>query len=186
MLSIGAFHVSVLTRAQYFEDAVRMQGWSAFFFSIAAAISASIVVPIAVYHIRDMAQNPAQPLTWLFMGAGFGVTTPLLTGGFSRLAIAFAGIAEGQTSFGKFLSQLVDAVIVFPYDMVVQGATNLYAGLLSAAFFAIIGYLIDRANASKSETTSTYAPWLLTIGLGLPVLLFALLGPAEFLRDIAR
>ena len=186
MLSISAFHVSVLTRAQYFEDAVRLEGWSAFFFSIAAIFSATIVVPIAVYHIRDMAQNPGHPITWFFMGAGFGVATPLLTGGFSRLAIAFTGIVEGQSSAGKFLSQLVDAVIVFPYDLVVQGATNLYAGLLSGAFFAIIGYLVDRANAAKSETVSTYGSWLLCIGLGVPVLLFALLGPAEFLRDIAR
>ena len=135
LLSIAAFHVAVLGRFEYFEDAVRVQGWGAVFFSMGAAVSALIVVPIAVFHIRDMAQLPAKPITWLFMGFGFGIVTPILTGGLTRTAGAFAGLAEGVYGVSSLPSLLIDAVIVFPYDMFVQGAPNVYAGLLSGRVF---------------------------------------------------
>ena len=186
LLSIAAFHVAVLSRFEYFEDAVRVQGWGAVFFSMGAAVSALIVVPIAVFHIRDMAQLPAKPITWLFMGFGFGVVTPILTGGLTRTAGAFAGLAEGVYGVGSLPSLLLDAAIVFPYDMFVQGAPNVYAGLLSGGFFAIIGFVVDRLNTVRTEAVSMWGPWILAIGLGLPIMVFSLVGPAEFLRDIVR
>ena len=186
LLSIAAFHVAVLGRAQYFEDAVRIEGWGAVFFSIAAAVSALIVVPISTYHIRDMAQNPGHPITWFSMGLGFGVATPVLTGGLTRTVGAFTGLADGFYSIGSLPSLLIDAVLVFPYDMVVQGAQNVYAGLLSGGFLALIGLAIDRSNASKNEMISTWVPWILVFGLGLPIMVFALIGPTEFLRDTVR
>ena len=186
LLSIAAFHVAVLGRFEYFEDAVRVEGWGAVFFSIGAAVSALIVVPITVFHIRDMAQIPAKPITWLFMGFGFGVATPILTGGLTRTSGAFAGLAEGVYGVGSLPSLLLDAVIIFPYDMFVQGAPNVYAGLLSGGFFAIIGFLIDRLNAVKEEAVSTLGPWILALGLGVPIMVFALVGPTEFLRDLVR
>ena len=186
LLSIAAFHVAVLGRFEYFEDAVRVEGWGAVFFSIGAAVSALIVVPIAVFHVRDMAQIPAKPITWLFMGFGFGVVTPILTGGLTRTAGAFAGLAEGVYGVGSLPSLLLDAVIVFPYDMFIQGAPNVYAGLLSGGFFAIIGFVVDRLNSMKTEAVSMWGPWILAFGLGLPIMVFALVGPTELLRDIVR
>ena len=186
LLSIAAFHVAVLGRFEYFEDAVRVEGWGAVFFSIGAAVSALIVVPIAVFHVRDMAQIPARPITWLFMGFGFGVVTPILTGGLTRTAGAFAGLAEGVYGVGSLPSLLLDAVIVFPYDMFIQGAPNVYAGLLSGGIFAIIGFVVDRLNSMKTEAVSMWGPWILAFGLGLPIMVFALVGPTELLRDIVR
>ena len=186
LLSIAAFHVAVLGRFEYFEDAVRVEGWGAVFFSIGAAVSALIVVPIAVFHVRDMAQIPARPITWLFMGFGFGVVTPILPGGLTRTAGAFAGLAEGVYGVGSLPSLLLDAVIVFPYDMFIQGAPNVYAGLLSGGFFAIIGFVVDRLNSMKTEAVSMWGPWILAFGLGLPIMVFALVGPTELLRDIVR
>ena len=120
------------------------------------------------------------------MGFGFGVATPIITGGFNRTAGAFTGLAEGVYGIGSLPSALLDAIIIFPYDMFVQGAQNIYAGLFAGAFFAIFGFIIDRANAAKSETISSYAPWILALASGLSIMIFALVGPAEFLRDIVR
>ncbi|MXX93877.1 MAG: hypothetical protein F4Y63_10650 [Chloroflexi bacterium] len=186
LLSIAAFHVAVLGRFEYFEDAVRIEGWGAVFFSVGAAVSALIVVPIAVFHVRDMAQIPAKPITWLFMGFAFGVATPILTGGLTRISGVFAGLAEGVYGVGSLPSLLLDAVIIFPYDMFIQGAPNVYAGLLSGGFFAIIGFLMDRLNAMKSESVSMWGPWIVAVGLGIPIMVFALTGPTEFLRDLVR
>ena len=176
----------MLGRFEYFEDAVRVEGWGAVFFSIGAAIAALVVVPIAVFHARDMAQIPAKPITWLFMGFGFGIATPILTGGLTRTAGAFAGLAEGAYGVGSLPSLLLDAVIIFPYDMFVQGAPNVYAGLLSGGFFAIIGFLVDRLNAVRNEAISIWGPWIVAVGLGLPIMVFTLVGPTEFLRDLVR
>jgi hypothetical protein len=185
VLSVAAFHVSVLTRFQYFEEATRIQGWGAFFFSIAAIVSAIIVVPLAVYHIRDLAQNPGHPITWLALGAGFGVLTPLFSGGFSRAASAFTGLAEGHLEIGDFFQLMLDAVLVFPYDFVVEGALNLIVGLEFGVLFAVFGFIIDRINTSKNETVAAWVPWIFTAVAGLTVLLFSLLAPTEFLRDLA-
>ncbi len=182
-LSIAAFHISVLGRAEYFENAVRIQGWGSFFFSLAAAVSALIVVPLAVYHVRDIAQSPGKPITWVLMGGAFGIATPVLTGGFYRFAAAFAGLADGVYGIGSMFSLLIDAVIIFPYDLFVQGAPAVYAGLLSGGFLAVIGFAIDRVNALKYEAISTWGSWVLAVGTGIPIVIFALVGPAEFLRD---
>ena len=176
----------MLSRFEYFEEAVRIGGWGAVVFSIAAAVSALIVVPISVYHVRDMAQFPGKPITWLFMGFGFGIATPILTGGFTRTAGAFAGLADGIYGADSLPSLLLDAVIVFPYDMFVQGAPNVYAGLMSGGIFAVIGFLVDRLNASKNEVVSMWGPWILALGSGVPIMVFTLVGPTEFLRDIVR
>ena len=186
LLSIAAFQLSVLSRFEYFEDAVRIGGWGAVIFSIAAAVSALIVVPISVYHLRDMAQFPGKPITWLFMGFGFGIATSILTGGFTRTAGAFAGLADGVYGVGSLPSLLLDAVIVFPYDMFVQGAPNVYAGLMSGGIFAIVGFFIDRLNASKKEAVSMWGPWILALGLGIPIMVFTLVGPTDFLYEIVR
>ncbi len=184
-LSVALFHVSVLTHFQYFEEAVRIQGWGAIFFSIAAVFSALIVVPFSVYHIRDIAQNPAHPLVWLFLGAGFGLATPLFTGGFGRTALAFTGLVEGHYGIGDFFSLLIDAIFVFPYDFVVEGATNVILGLEFGVLFAVTGFIIDRANVAKNDLVSTWGVWALTLVSGSSALLFALLGPIDFLRDLA-
>lgn len=165
---------------------MRISGWGAVFFSISAAVAALIAVPIAVYHVRDMAQIPAKPITWIFMGFAFGIVTPILTGGFTRTAGAFAGLADGAYGAGSLPSLLLDAVIVFPYDLFVQGAPNVYAGLMSGGLFALIGYFMDRLNAMESEPVSLLGPWILAFGLGLPIAIFALFGPAELLYDIVR
>ena len=182
---MAAFHISVLTNAQYFEEAVRIQGWGAFFFSIAAILAALIVVPISTYHIRDMAQNPAHPLAWLFMGAGFGILTPLFAGGFNRAAAAFTGLVEGIYGIGDMPSLMLDAILIFPYDFIVQGASNVFVGIESGVIFAVAGFVIDRLNVAKNENVSRWGPWIAACSIGLVVLLFALLGPIDFLRDLA-
>ena len=184
-LSIAAFHVSVLTNAQYFEEAIRIQGWGAFFFSIAAGLAALIIVPLSIYHARDMAQNPAHPLVWLLLGASFGFFTPLFTGGFTRISAAFTGVAEGAYSPGDFLSLFIDGVFVFPYDFVVQGAPLIFVGIESGAIFAVTAFVMDRLNATEKEVISVWGPWAVSGIVGFGVLLFALLGPIDFLRDLA-
>lgn len=164
---------------------MRIEGWGAFYFSIAAIFAALVVVPLAVYHIRDIAQNAGNPIIWATMGVGYGVLTPLFVGGFTRAASAFTGLTEGVLGFTDFLAQMLDAVLIFPYDFVVQGAINLIVGLEFGVLFGVFGFVVDRFNASKNEAVSTWAPWVFVIAAGLPVLLFSLLGPAEFLRDLA-
>lgn len=186
LLSIAAFHVAVLGRFEYFEDAIRVEGWGAVFFSIGAAVASLAVVPLMVFHVRDMAQFPAKPIAWILMGFVFGIATPVLTGGLTRASGAFAGLAEGVYGVGSMPSLLLDAVIIFPYDMFIQGAPNVYAGLLSGGFFAIIGFAVDRLNATKTESVSMWGPWIVAVGLGLPIMVFALVGPTEFLRDLVR
>ena len=58
-------------------------------------------------------------------------------------------------------------------------------GLESGILFAVFGFIIDRINASKNEIVATWGPWIFTAATGIPVLLFSLLGPTEFLRDLA-
>ncbi len=185
MLSVAAFHVAVLTHFQYFEDPVRIQGWGAFFFSIAAVTAALIVVPLAVYHMRDLAQNPGHPLSWFFMGAGFGLATPLFTGGFTRAAAAFAGLADGIHGLDSMPPLILDAILIFPYDFMVEGAQNVVVGLEFGAVFAVSGFIIDRLNATKNEVVSAWGTWIFAALAGTSALLFALLAPAEFLRDLA-
>ncbi len=164
---------------------MRIEGWGAFYFSLAAIAAALIVVPLAVHHIRDLAQNAGHPVVWVTMGVGYGVLTPLFVGGFTRAASAFTGLTEGVLGITDFLSQMLDAVFIFPYDFIVQGAINLIVGLEFGVLFAIFGFIADRLNASKNETVAAWGPWAFVLAAGIPVLLFSLLGPVDFLRDLA-
>ena len=131
-----------------------------------------------------MAQNPGHPFGWLVLGFGFGVLTPLFTGGFNRAAAAFTGLAEGHIGIGDMPSLLLDAVVVYPYDFIVQGAIGVIMGIESGLIFAVSGFIIDRLNASKNEPLSTWGPWAAASLIGIVVLMIALLGPVDFLRDL--
>ena len=54
--------------------------------------------------------------------------TPILTGGFTRAAGAFAGLADGAYGAGSLPSLLLDAVIVFPYDMFIPRSAERLRG----------------------------------------------------------
>lgn len=119
------------------------------------------------------------------MGVGFGVATPLFTGGFNRTAAAFAGLADGIYGVDSMLRLMLDAIFIFPYDFIVEGAQNVVVGIEFGALFAVSGFIIDRLNATKNEIVSIWGSWIFAVVAGASVLLFSLLGPAEFLRDLA-
>ena len=176
---MAAFHISVLTNAQYFEEAVRIQGWGAFLFSIAAILAALIVVPISTYHIRDMAQNPSHPLAWLFMGAGFGILTPLFAGGFNRAAARVYCLAEGIYGIGDMPSLMLDAILIFLTISSCKARQMCSLDRIRGDFRGC-RVVIDRLNVAKNENVSRWCPWIAACSIGLVVLLFALLGPNRF------
>ena len=183
-LSMAAVHVQLISRIPRYESAYHLDFWPAVFFSLGAAAAALIVVPLAVFHMRDRARVPGSIVVWIGLGLWFGVATSFVTGGFSPMSRVFIDIAESRVTIGEVPSLMIDAVLIGLKDFFVQGAIAVSAGLLAGAIFAVSGFGIDRLNAMDDARASTYAAWIAATLIGAVVLIFAIAGPAETIRDI--
>ena len=62
------------------------------------------------------------------------------------------GLTDGVFGVDSLPSLLLDALLVFPYDMFVQGAQNVYGGLYVWAHFSrLIGYGVDRLRTAAQR-----------------------------------
>ncbi len=185
-LSVAAVHLQLISRIPWYEDAYHLDFWPAVFFSLSGVAAALLVLPWAVFHMRDRAHLPANPLIWLGLGLWFGVSTAFVTGGLSPMTRVFLAVAEKRMTLGEMPSFMLDAVLIGFKDFFVQGAIAVPGGLIAGAIFAVGGFAIDRLNASSDDRISTFAPWIAATVISTAVLLFALAGPPETIRDISR
>ncbi len=184
LLSVSATNVYLVSLPPWYVTPHHLELWTAVFFSIAAGISALIVTPFSIFHLRDRAQTPGSAMAWIALGLGFGLFTPLFTGALFPLASIPIDYIHGEYPAGETASLVVDAILIGIRAFIIEGVPAVPTGIASGLLFAAMGYFIDRSNIVRDERTSQYLPWLTAAMLPLPVLLFALFGPPEIIQDI--
>lgn len=183
MLGAATILVSVITQTDPFQQARHLSVLPSAFFSAAGVLSALIITPLTIYHVRDNASRVGTPQTWIGLGLGFGIAHSFIAGALLPLTLTLLSLTEGSAGQASIASQVIDAVFGGIRAFFIQGAIIVSTGLLAGMFFGIGGFVIDKLNSRESPYLSRIGPWVVSIVLGISVLGFCMYGPPEFLRS---
>ena len=184
MIGAAAVLVSIMGQTSQYDEASHMPALPTAFFMAAGSLAALIITPFAIYHVRDNADHAANPLIWIGLGIGFGITWAFLEGALTPLTLTLLSYAENQAAQSTLASQIIDSILGGIRSFFVQGALMIVTGLLFGVIFCLGGFAIDVLNARQTVRLSSIGPWAVSIGLGTAILAFSLFGPPEFLRTL--
>jgi cell division protein FtsX len=106
-----------------------------------------------------------------------------VTGGLVPLNVVFITFAEGDIKLGELPSFVVEGAFQGIRSFFIDGALAIYTWLIAGALFGVGAWVIDRFNSSPSLAASKYGTWVVTLLLGLLIVVIAVLGPPETLRN---
>ncbi|HIF71573.1 MAG TPA: hypothetical protein EYQ61_03300 [Dehalococcoidia bacterium] len=181
-LGSAAILISIMARTGQFDEAKHLAFTPGLITTITGAIAATLVTPLAIYHMRDNADESGSILLWLALGLGFGVASSFVTGALFPLNIVFITFAEDQIKFSELPSLVVEGAFRGIRSFFIEGAAAIYTWFLAGVLFGIGGWTIDRLNTSSNPVASKYGIWIVTVFFGLTIVAFAVLGPPETLR----
>ena len=181
-LGSAAILISIMARTGRFDEAGHLAFTPGLITAITGAIAATLITPLAVYHMRYNADEPGGILLWLALGLGFGVASSFVTGGLVPLNVVFITFAEGDIKLGELPSFVVEGAFQGIRSFFIDGALAIYTWLLAGVLFGIGAWIIDKLTASPNPVASKYGTWVVTLFLGLTIVSIAVLGPPETLR----
>lgn len=184
LLAVSVEHVYLISRTPWYEPAFHLAQWSGVWYSAAAVAGVLVTVPVSVYLLRERPEIPANLWLWVPMGVGFGIFVPLATGFFTPLATLMIDWSIGNIPTWDLPPWIIDRLLRGFFSTFVDGAPEVPYGLVGGAIFAVAGYAIDRLNSNSDPRIAFAGPFAVAIAAGLPILLFALQGPPETLRDL--
>lgn len=184
LLAVSVEHVYLISRTAWYEPAYHLSWWAGIWYSAAAVAAALVLVPVSVYVLRERPEFPANLWLWVPIGVGFGIFVPLMTGFFTPLATLMIDWSIGNISASDLPPWIFDRLLRGVFSMFVDGAPAVRHGLAAGAVFAFAGYAVDRLNSLPDPRIAFVAPFVMAVAAGLPLLLLALQGSPEFLRNL--
>ena len=148
---------------------------------------------------------------WLFIGLTYGIFTVFLIGASLPFVFAFQINILDFRSIGKLIDDLIDAIFRMPLSAFTFGVFALYIGFIAGIIYSVGAWIIDMLNRMNyahayadpwveiigdmlpftRKWASASAPWLSVVGpwaiallVGGAVLLYATIGPIEFLARL--
>ncbi|MBT7004842.1 MAG: hypothetical protein HOA06_09030 [Chloroflexi bacterium] len=181
-LGSAAILVSIIARTGHFELAEHLAFTPGLITALTGAIAVTLITPLAIYHLRDTADESGSLLLWLALGLGFGVASSFVAGALFPLNAVFITFAEGEIAFGEIPSLVAEGALQGIRSFFIDGALAIYTWFLAGALFGIGGWIIDKFNASPNAVASKYGTWAFAIFAGLILVAIASFGPPETLR----
>ena len=184
LLAVSVEHVYLISRTPWYESAYHLPLWSGVWYSAAAVAGTLVVVPVAIYALRERPEFPAGLWLWISVGVGFGIFVPIFTGFFTPLATLMIDWTVGNIEGVNVLPWVIDRLLRGFFSMFVDGAPAIRHGLAAGVVLAVFGYVIDRLNALQDMRVAMLTPPAIAIAIGAAILLTSLFASPEFLRDI--
>jgi len=184
LLAVSMEHVYLISRTPWYESAYHLPLWSGVWYSAAAVAGTLVVIPVAIYALRERPEFPAGLWLWVSVGVGFGIFVPIFTGFFTPLATLMIDWTVGNIEGVNVFPWVIDRLLRGFFSMFVDGAPAIRHGLAAGAVLALVGYVIDRLNARQDVRVSALTPPAIAIAIGAAILLTSLWASPEFLRNI--
>jgi len=182
-LGSAAILISIIARTGRFDEAEHLALVPGLISAITGALATALITPLAIYHLRNNADESGGILLWLVLGLGFGVASSFVTGGLFPLNVVFITFAADDIKLSELPSLVVEGAFQGIRSFFIDGALAIYTWLLAGALFGIGAWIIDKFNASPNPGASKYGTWAVTLFLGLTIVAIAVLGPPETLRN---
>ena len=182
----AALLVHFLAFTEYPKDPEHLTFIATVFLSGGAALICAIFVSVFALWLTTLRdrEDSHGVLTWLAIGFGFGVLSPVVTGLGLTISTLFLHLSINVIRAGELPMAMLSAVMRAPSIAVTHAVFSLYTGLLAGALFGCGAWVLDRANYSTNPRISAYAPYLLALLLSILFYSIAAFGPPDSLAKL--
>ncbi|MDP7578247.1 MAG: hypothetical protein QGF12_01730 [SAR202 cluster bacterium] len=122
---------------------------------------------------------------WIFIGAVHSLVFSLVLGGlFGPFISLFQDFTHSVLSVPQLLSKGLDTTISVPFLSLIGGMNLWFTSFITAGFFSIGAWMIDRFNTSADDAASNYGTWAIATLLCGMIIAFLTMVPETTLARL--
>ena len=184
--SLGAASILInfLSRTKYPDIPAHMSLAPTLLLSGGAFVVCAVLGGLIAYWSSKQESELRNVIMWLLIGFGFGVLSPIITGGTLPLSLVLVDLDAGVVSMGEVPVRITNALFHMPRFAFTHGVFGLFTGLLAGALFGVGALLMSTLRESAGGAVARYGPYALAIALSILFYAIATLGPAPTLAKL--
>ncbi len=184
--SLGAASILInfLSRTKYPDIPAHMSLAPTLLLSGGAFVVCAVLGGLIAYWSSKQESELRNVIMWLLIGFGFGVLSPIITGGTLPLSLVLIDLEAGIVSMGEVPVRITNALFHMPRFAFTHGVFGLFTGLLAGALFGLGALLMSTLRESAGGAVARYGPYALAIALSILFYAIATLGPAPTLAKL--
>lgn len=184
--SLGAASILInfLSRTKYPDIPAHMSLAPTLLLSGGAFVVCAVLGGLIAYWSSTRESELRNIIMWLLLGFGFGVLSPIITGGTLPLSLVLVDLEAGIVSMGEVPVRITNALFHMLRFAFTHGVFGLFTGLLAGALFGLGALLMSTLRESAGGAVARYGPYALAIALSILFYAIATLGPAPTLAKL--
>ena len=183
-LGAASLLVNLLSRTKYPNIPEHMTFAPTFFMSGGAFVVCAALGGLIAYWSSTRESELRNIIMWLLLGFGFGVLSPIVTGGTLPLSLVFVELEAGVLSAGEVPVRLSNGLFHIPRFAFTHGVFGLFTGFIAGALFGVGALLMSTLRESAGGAVAKYGPYALAIALSILFYAISTLGPAPTLAKL--
>ena len=183
-LGAASLLVNLLSRTKYPNIPEHMTLAPTFFMSGGAFVVCAALGGLIAYWSSARESELRNIIMWLLLGFGFGVLSPIVTGGTLPLSLVFVELEAGVLSAGEVPVRLSNGLFHIPRFAFTHGVFGLFTGFIAGALFGVGALLMSTLRESAGGAVAKYGPYALAIALSILFYAISTLGPAPTLAKL--
>ena len=183
-LGAAALLVNLLSRTRYPDIPEHMALAPTLLMSGGAFVVCALLGGLAAYWFGQRDSAPRNIIKWLLIGFGFGVLSPIITGGTLPLSLVFVELEAGVVSAGEAPVRLINSLFHTPRFAFTHGVFGLFTGMLAGALFGVGALLMYALREFAGGPVARYGPYALAALLSVAFYAIAALADAPTLARL--
>ncbi len=183
-LGASSLLINFLSRTKYPDIPAHMSLAPTLLLSGGAFVVCAALGGLIAYWSSKQESELRNVIMWLLIGFGFGVLSPIITGGTLPLSLVLVDLEAGVASLGEVPVRITNALFHMPRFAFTHGVFGLFTGLLAGALFGLGALLMSTLRESAGGAVAKYSPYVLAIALSILFYAIATLGPAPTLARL--
>ncbi len=183
-LGAAALLVNLLSRTKYPNIPEHMTLAPTLIMSVGAFVVCAVFGGLIAYWSGERDSAARSVIKWLLFGFGFGILSPVITGGTLPLSLIFVELEAGALSLGEAPVRLSNALFHIPRFAFTHGVFGLYTGLIAGALFGVGALFISSLRELTGGRLARYGPYILAVLLSIILYAVATLGDAPTLAKL--
>ena len=166
-LGASSLLVNLLSRTKYPNIPEHMSLAPTLLMSGGAFVVCAVLGGLIAYWFGQKDEPLRFIIKWLMIGFGFGVLSPIITGGALPVSLVFVELEAGVLSMGEVPVRLSNALFHVPRFAFTHGVFGLFTGMLAGVLFGLGALLISSLREFTGGTLARYGPYVLAALLSI-------------------
>lgn len=166
-LGASSLLVNFLSRTKYPDIPEHMALAPTILLSGGAFVVCAILGGLIAYWFGQWDEPLRYIIKWLAIGFGFGILSPIISGGTLPVSLVLVEIEAGVLSLGEAPVRLVNSLFHIPRFAFTHGVFGLFTGMLAGALFCFGALFISGLRELTRGPIARYGPYVLAVLLSI-------------------